>query len=242
MKTNYELHSTAAAPLPKPARRYPVRSLAICAVALCLSTNLFAVSVEMTFDGVNGAQAFGYYVSPYFGTMDGTPVELFCVDFANEVQFGEQWDANLTPITSGADLSDTRWGAEPDALALYEQAAWLSLQFATQPVSQYADIQATMWQLFYSGAPSPGSSYWLDQAQSNYASIDYGDFAIVTNTGPVRQSGQVQEFLTQLPSNMAFQPSGQTQSNIAPEPGTLAMIGLALAGAGWVGRRRRTGW
>lgn len=238
MNTNCDLNSTAATPLPMPARRFPVRLLAMCVVALCLSTNLLAASVEMTFDSVNGAESFGYYVGPYTGTMDGTPVDLFCVDFANEVQFGEQWDANLTPVSSTADLSGTRWGGEPGALTLYEEAAWLSLQFALQPVGQYGDIQATMWQLFYSAAPSPTSSYWLEQAQANYASADYGDFAIVTNVGPVQQSGQVQEFLTQLPANLQLESFDQTQTNIAPEPGTQAMIGLALAGVGWVGRRR----
>ncbi len=222
-----------------PARHLGVRFLATITMALCLSPALFGTSVEMTFDGVNGAEAFGYYVGPYAGTMDGTPVELYCVDFANEVQIGEQWEANLTPISSGADLSQTRWGAEPGALTHYEEAAWLSLQFASQPATQYGDIQATMWQLFYGAAPTPSSSYWLDQAQSNYAAVDYGNFAIITNTAPVRETGQVQEFLTQLPAGSEFQSFDQTQANIAPEPGTLAMIGLALVGAGWIGRRRR---
>jgi hypothetical protein len=240
MNTNFDPNSTAAASLPMPARRFPVRYLAVCAVALCISPNLYGAPVEMIFDGVNGAEGFGAYLSPYYGTMDGTSVELFCVDYANEVQFGEQWDANLTPIAPGADLSDTRWGGEPDALTQYEEAAWLSLQFAAQPVSQYADIQATMWQLFYGAAPSPSSPYWLEQAQANYASGDYGDFAIVTNVGPVQQFGQVQEFLTELPSSMRFESFDQPQSNIAPEPGTQAMIGLALVGAGCVGRRRWT--
>jgi len=239
MNTNPKPNSTAGTSSPVPARFIPVRCLAICAVALCLSANLSAETVQMVFDGVNGTEAFGYYLSPYYGTMDATPVNLICVDFANEVQIGEQWEANLTPLTAGADLSGTRWGAEPGALSLYEQAAWLSLQFASQPVSQYADIQATIWQLFYSAAPSPGSSFWLQDAQSNYASAGYQGFAIITNTGPVEQSGQVQEFLTQLSPKVEFQPFGQIQSNVTPEPATNAMIGLALVCAGWACRRRR---
>jgi hypothetical protein len=238
MKTNFEPHSTAAASDPTPARLSLIRFPAICVAALCLSTNLFAAPVEMTFDGVNGVTSFGVYVSPYYGTIDGTPVDLFCVDFSNEVHFGEQWAANLTPISSAADLGDTRWGAQPDALVHYEEAAWLALQFASQPVDQYGDIQATMWQLFYPGAPSPSSSFWLDQAQSNYASADYQNFAIITNTGPVQPSGQVQELLAQLPSNGAFNPFAQVQTDVAPEPGTQAMIGVVLVVVGWVGRRR----
>src|ERR1035441_6919504 len=121
---------------------------ATCAMALCLSNILSASSVKMTFVGTNGTQAFGIYVGPYYGTMNGTPVDLFCVDFANEVNSGQQWDANLTPISVVADFSDTRYGTEPGALELYRQAAWLALQYASQPTSEYADIQATTWQLF----------------------------------------------------------------------------------------------
>jgi len=238
MYTNLDLDSTAAASGGRPARLFPGRFLAIWAVALCLSTNLFADTVQMAFDGVNGAEMFGVYVGPYYGTMNGAPVDLFCVDFSNEVQFGEQWDANLTPIAAGADLSDTRFGAETDALQLYEEAAWLTLQYAVQPASQYGDIQATIWQLFSNSAPAPSSSSWLEQAQANYASADYGNFAIVTNTGPVELTGQVQEFLTEMPSNLVPQFGPQTPANAAPEPRTAAMIGLALAVAGSVRRRR----
>src|SRR5215467_225987 len=92
-----------------PAYLYAVRRLALSLCALCSITGLNASPVEMTFDGVNGAAAFGYYVGKYFGTMDGAPVELYCVDFENEVTFGQRWDANLTPIVSGANLSGARF-------------------------------------------------------------------------------------------------------------------------------------
>jgi hypothetical protein len=41
----------------------------------------------------------------------------------------------------------------------------------------------------------------MEQARSNYASADYGHFRIITNTGPVQLSGQVQEFLTRRQSS-----------------------------------------
>ena len=201
--------------------------LATCVMALCLSNILSASSVQMTFVGVNGASAFGVYVSPYYGTMDGTPVDLFCVDFANTVSFGQQWDANLTPISAVGDFSDTRYGTAPGGLERYEEAAWLALQYASQPTSQYADIQATTWQIFNAAAPAPSSSWWMDQARSHYASADYGDFRIVTNVGPVQPYGQVQEFLI------------RTQSSDAPEPNTELLAGLGLVGASCIWRRLR---
>jgi hypothetical protein len=229
MNINFHLEPIVAGTDPAAARLSPVRYLAICTMAVCLSSNLFAATttVQMTFAGVDGTQMFGVYVGPYYGTMNGTPVDLFCVDFANEVNFGQQWDANLTPIAMGTDLSDTRYGAAPDALELYEQAAWLTQQFAGQPASQYGDIQATIWQLFNKAAPTPSSSWWGEQARSNYASADYGDFRIITNTGPVQMSGQVQEFLT------------VTQPDAAPEPSTQMLAGLGLVGASCMGRRIR---
>jgi len=227
MNKNFHLEPIMAGTDPAPARLFPVRILAICAMACCLSTTLLASPVQMTYLGANGAQMFGVYVGPYSGTMNGTPVDLFCVDFANEVNPGQQWDANLTPITFGADLSETRYGTAPGASQLYQQAAWLSLQFVLQPASQYGDIHATIWQLFNPAAPTPSSSFWMEQARSNYASADYEDFRIVTNTGPVRQSGQVPEFLT------------RTQSTAAPEPGTQLLAGFALVGASCVWRRIR---
>lgn len=189
---------------------------------------MYAASVNMTFDSVNGAQDFGYYVGPYSGTLDGAPAGLFCVDFKNEVTFGQQWDANLTPITPGADLSDTRYGNLPDALTLYQEAAWLTLQYISQPATQYGDIQATIWQLFDPSAPTPGSSSWSQQAASNYLSGDYTNFRVVTNLPPVLPSGQVQEFLTVVPP-------GQV-----PEPGTQFLIGLGLVCVSrvWCYRRR----
>jgi hypothetical protein len=112
----------------------------------------FATLLPATFTGVNGASAFGYYVGPYSGTVNGNPVTFYCVDFANHVDLGQTWLANLTPIDGSSGLGNTRYGN----LTLYQEAAWLTTQYATNP-NDYADIQATIWQLFDPNAPSPSS-------------------------------------------------------------------------------------
>src|SRR5579872_605211 len=85
---------------------------------------LHANPIEATFVGVNGTVAFGYYVGPYYGRLDLQSVTLNCVDFANDVSFGQQWAVNLSHIDTQSDLADTRYGGSTNALQLYQEAAW----------------------------------------------------------------------------------------------------------------------
>jgi len=211
---------------------------------------LEASPIEATFVGVNGAQGFGYYVGPYYGRLEQQSVVLDCVDFANEVSFGQQWAANLSHINTPGDLVNTRFGIRADALQLYQEAAWLTEQYALNLVPSYADIQATIWQLFDQFAPAPSTGYWLSQAQANYASGNYTNFFVVTNVGPVNPTGQVQEFLTILDPAMPVFPKmfaadsgpgiGQGTTIATPEPAFMGAIGLGLVCLGvWLRRWQR---
>src|SRR5260370_666739 len=103
----------------------------LCLAGMLLGAgSAFADLFPVTFTGVNGVADFGYYVGPYYGTISGDPVTLYCNDFANDVSFGESWLANLTPLDGTGDLSHTRYGGLPNALTLYREAAWLTTQYA----------------------------------------------------------------------------------------------------------------
>ena len=195
-------------------------ALLLLAVALLAPV---AQADTVTFTGVNGVHNGQFYVSPYYGTINGTPVTLFCVDYRNSVHIGQTWQANLSTLTNGSNLSDTRYGGVANALALYQQAAWLTTQFAANP-TDYVNIQYALWNLFTPSAPdTAGSNAWLAAALANYGSIDLSGFRIVTNVAPVTLSGrdQVQEFIT-----------------VVPEPGSLLLFGSGLAAIAGVIRRR----
>jgi hypothetical protein len=210
------------------------RTLGLLVVVLLLVPFAYADGspANMVFVGVNGANDGHYYVSPYNGTMNGQNVMLFCVDIKNEVNFGETWTANVTNLGTALGtingFSNTRYGGVPSSPVFstapvdYQEAAWLTTQFASHP-GDYVSLQYALWDLM-----NPGSepttygdvAWWLNQAGLNYSSINPNNFEIVTNTGNLALTGQVQEFLVQTPepSTMALLLCG-----------LLAMIGITVA-------------
>jgi hypothetical protein len=174
--------------------------------------------VTMVFGGVNGANDGQYYVSPYFGTMNGQTVTLFCDDIINDVNFGQTWQANVTNLATAVnnnDFSQTRYGSVTGSAVLgnpamaYEEAAWLTTQFASNP-NDLVNLQYALWDIMNPGVRGTGKmdvQNWLLLAWENYGTINPSNFEIVTNTGPLTLTGQVQEFI--VPT---------------PEPATLALL------------------
>jgi len=174
--------------------------------------------VTMVFTGVNGANDGQYYVSPYSGTMNGQSVTLFCDDITNGVTFGQQWWANVTNLATAVntnDFSQTRYGSVTGSAVLtnpalaYQEAAWLTTQFASNP-GDLVNLQYALWDIMNPGSRGADNldvQNLLLLASQNYGTINLNNFEVVTNVAPLALTGQVQEFIVQT-----------------PEPGTLALL------------------
>ncbi len=190
--------------------------LGFLVVALLLVPFAYAdgTPVNMVFTGVNGANDGHYYVSPYSGTMNGVAVVLFCDDILNNVSIG-QWTANVTNLGNALNtnnFSNTRYGGVSTSSVFanptvaYEEVAWLTTQFASHS-ADYVSLQYAIWDIMNPGSEPTAYGnvqYWLTQAGLNYGSISPNNFSIVTNTGKLTLTGQVQEFIVQTPEPSAL--------------------------------------
>src|SRR5262249_28934706 len=96
---------------------------------------------------------FGYYMSPYTGTVDNTGGLRFnCVDFFHDAFVGTQWTAyqtNLGDLLNDPSLlAFTRQGSSglytvASALQLYQEVAWLSDQMPGNPGADANSIALT---------------------------------------------------------------------------------------------------
>ena len=209
-----------------------------------LATQLPAGTVTVDFGGANGqTDSSGYLISPYTATVNNVSETIYCDDFANTVSGGQTYAANETNLSG--NLSLTRYGSLSqtlqtqtgtqtyDGLQLYQMAAWLTTQFKPQNAANGA-IQDTLWDLFNPNAnntnsnpPVPNSMTWLIAAEKNYSSINPSSFSILTNVNATYSgANQVQEFIVSTPVSQA------------PEPASLALLGVGMIGLSIFGRRK----
>jgi hypothetical protein len=175
-------------------------------------------TTTMEFTGVNGANNGVYYVSSYtgiinYGTSNAQTVVLFCDDINNEVCINQVWNSNVTSLASSS-FSNTRYGngsvnpklGNVNPQTLYEEAAWLATQFASHS-GDYVSLQHALWDhrtpgaepTNFANADGTTVAQWLALAAVNYGQIDPANFMIVTNTGTLAYTRQVQEFIVQTP-------------------------------------------
>jgi hypothetical protein len=114
-------------------------------------------------------------------------VETFCDDFNDEIYIGQDYSAYLSTLTTGSDLSHTRFGSnsswqtinisgdatdsaiinDANALGRYQMAAFLASQYQIQQGSNASNngLQAAIWDIM-DPASSPAAPAYADAAQA----------------------------------------------------------------------------
>ncbi len=200
------------------------------------------VSMELT--GLNSASLNGVYTEPYNAQIGSMSAAVYCDDFYDDVNVGQVWQATVTNMSALSTTTlDTALMFHDTTAATqaanYMAAAWLVEQIAGQnqhlAAGQLTAEQESyaLWYVF-----DPDSLMGLSSTDYNAALTDYNDAvaAVVGDTPGDFSKVNIYTPLNDVPRSAGSQ---EYLSVDAPEPGTLGLMAVGLAGLGWMARRRR---
>lgn len=194
------------------------KRLLILVVVLLACTSSALASVSLYVSATLTYSYQGEWVGPIPGKADGgSSIDLWCNDYTHVTYVPQTYNALVSTIPEVQGT--TRWGDQPDAVTLYEQAAWLMGQFYapgfTKNNTTVGDLQFAIWALFNPIAVNndhkltAGAQNWLTKVQgvSNLGSYDYSNVRIFTpaNCVPPTCTNQ-QEFMSGYPLHPVPEP------------------------------------
>lgn len=200
------------------------------------------VSMELT--GVAGPSLNQINTDPYYAQIGPQGLTVYCDDFYDDVSIGQVWQAtvtNMSALSSTSPLTNLMFDTTNGALQEkdYMAAAWLAEQIAGQnqslPSGQQTAEQDSyaLWYIF-----DPAALTGLSTTDSNAALNDY-DAALAAVANDTPQDFARVNIYTPLDHTPGSAGSQEYLAVDAPEPGTLALMTVGLAGLGWMARRRR---
>lgn len=191
-------------------------------LSMCTGSALANSTVDMRLTGVGGNNAGGVYTYPYYISVNGgSPIEVICDSYDNEVTIGETWKAHVVGLLSGQGL----FGKE----LLDYKAAGLIFKSILDGALNVNVGNFAIWGLFSSAAKQ--SSYFKT---SGALAVEL-KYLTMARTAPNSDfNGLV--LYTPIPGSESANCTPQEYIGYAPvpEPGTMTLFGtgmLTLAGA-----------
>jgi hypothetical protein len=187
----------------------------------------FASADSIQFIGVPTGVNDGYYYDlPYEISIDGVDQLVTCYDVFDDVNFGDNWQASLSTLSQASAIG--YFARDPNAMAGYEEIAWLDAQAYTNTTQQIG-LQYAIWNVFGTYATSAASLAYTAQANaaaaSGYQGFSFDNVRFVEQMGGVvGQNGTEQAFVYW--ETPAAQPGNVVRAT--PEAATILLMFLGL--------------